>query len=225
MEASDDLLKGILADSPSPGTLFHVLSRMKEEGLLKQVIKECHKALDIYPRDIPLRRLLAETYIESARIADAESELNRVIALIDEFISSYALQAEVLIQQKRETEAAEILELYIAHRPNDVEAHRLLDTLRTPETISTESESDRKQEIPPQGSAEDEKLPEIATPTLAEIYFQQDRIQEALETYERLLVKNPDDVSSRKRLDELKALRDQEKDIRENERDRERGKK
>ncbi|RPI74134.1 MAG: tetratricopeptide repeat protein [Desulfobacteraceae bacterium] len=48
-------------------------------------------------------------------------------------------------------------------------------------------------------------LPEIATPTLAEIYFNQGLVQDALNTYEKVILKNPQDRRSHQRLQEIKA--------------------
>ncbi len=48
-------------------------------------------------------------------------------------------------------------------------------------------------------------LPEIATPTLAEIYFNQGLVQDAINTYEKVILKNPRDRRSYQRLQEIKA--------------------
>lgn len=134
MKTSGSLFDEILAGAPSHGTLILVLSRMKEEGHFKRVIQECLKALETYPCDIPVRRLLAETYFESGRISQAESELNRVIAQIDELAApAYRLQAELLVRQNREREAIAPLKCYLAHRSDDTEARRVLEGLETPE--------------------------------------------------------------------------------------------
>lgn len=188
MERSASLFDEILAGAPSPGTLFLILARMKEEGHLKRVIQECLKALETFPHDIPLRLLLAETYFESGRIPQAESEVNRVTALIDDLAPVFRLQAEILLRQDRGNEAVAPLKRYLAHRPDDTEAHRLLEELQTPGKMITE----------------DVGLPEIATSTLAEIYVQQGRIQEAIDTYKNVISRNPDDRTSRDRLIELK---------------------
>jgi len=47
---------------------------------------------------------------------------------------------------------------------------------------------------------------EIATSTLAEIYYNQGQINEAVSTYKKVLLNNPDDKESRARLSELNAL-------------------
>ena len=50
-----------------------------------------------------------------------------------------------------------------------------------------------------------DNLPEIATPTLAEIYFNQALVQDAINTYEKVILKNPQDRRSYQRLQEIKA--------------------
>ena len=46
---------------------------------------------------------------------------------------------------------------------------------------------------------------DVATPTLAEIFYSQGQIHEAISTYEKILLNNPGDKASIKRLVELKA--------------------
>jgi len=133
MEISDPLYSEILANGPSPGTLFLVLSRMKENGQMKEVIQECLKALSLYPNDIYIRTLLAESYLEEDQLTQAESELEKVVARIDDLISAYILQAEIFIRQKRTQEAVKALKVYLAHHPDDDSALYLLNELRVKE--------------------------------------------------------------------------------------------
>ncbi len=191
MNNSNTFLEDILDSSPSPGTLFLVLSRLKDQGDLERVIKECRRALEIYPEDLYLRRLLAETYFDSGMIPQAGEEIEKVIQGVDDLISSYSLQTEILIRQEREKEAIESLRLFLAHRPADRDALRLMESLGPLDETSEGS-----------GPA----LPDIATPTLAEIYLDQGQLDRAIETYEKVIAGNPDDPSILKRLDELRGM-------------------
>ena len=191
MDNPNTFLEDILDSSPSPGTLFLVLSRLKEEGDLERVIKECRRALEIYPEDLYLRRLLAETYFDSGMIPQAGEEIKKVIQGVDELISSYSLQTEILIHQEREKEAIESLRLFLAHRPDDRDALRLMESL---------GPLDETSEGPGPAS------PDIATPTLAEIYFDQGQLKRAIETYEKVIAGNPENPSILKRLDELRDM-------------------
>ncbi|MBW2610159.1 MAG: tetratricopeptide repeat protein [Deltaproteobacteria bacterium] len=230
MEISDDLFNRLLANGPSPGTIFLVLSRMKEEGQLRRVIQECLRALDVYPHDLHLRQLLAEAYLETDQISMAEAELDNVIFQINEQITSYRLQAKIYTRQKREQEAVEVLKIYLAHKPDDQEALQILETLQPSEEIPAEPAPPMEEVPDPVEEVTDEiaappteeDLPEIATPTLAEIYFDQGQIKEAAATYEKILAQNPDNDRFRQRLDALKAMIPAEKEIEEKVEDRSR---
>ncbi len=214
MASTDDLYREILTDGPSPKTLYHLLSKLKEEGQLKRVIQESLKALTNYPNDIHIRRLLAESYFEVGFISQAEGELERVTELLAELAGTYKLQAEIYMKQKRKEEAMKALEIYLAHRPDDQEAQNLLNALRPEEEaplekpqlpaedIDTAFEEEMAQEAP----APEEEGFEIATPTLAEIYFEQGQIEEAIRTYEIVVAQNPEDEPSKERLKELRAM-------------------
>jgi tetratricopeptide (TPR) repeat protein len=119
---------------------------MKENGQMKEVIQECLKALSVYPNDIHIRTLLAESYLEEGQLSQAESELEKVVARIDDLISAYILQAEIFIRQKRTQEAVKALKLYLAHHPDDDSALYLLNELQTtsPDLVSMERPDERK---------------------------------------------------------------------------------
>jgi tetratricopeptide (TPR) repeat protein len=130
MEDIHAVFNEILAKGPSPGTLLLVLSRMKKRGELKEVIRECRRALSINPDDIHIRRLLAEAYLEEGELSQAGLELEKVTARIDELISCYSLQAEIFHKQGRDREAVQAVKLYLAHRPDDEGGIALLGRLQ-----------------------------------------------------------------------------------------------
>jgi tetratricopeptide (TPR) repeat protein len=207
METFDDLFNKILANGPSPGTILIVLSKLKEEGQLRRVIQECHSALDVYPHDIPLRQLLSDAYLETGQILLAEKELDNITSQIDDLITSYRLQAKIYAKQKRDEEAIKALKIYLAHKPEDQEALQLLEALQPivePPVELTPLIEEVAEEISVPPTEED--LSEIATPTLAEIYFDQGQLKEAVATYENIVAENPDNDRFRQRLDELKAM-------------------
>jgi len=192
MENSDDLYSNILTDGPSPSTLFLILSRMKKTGQLKEVIQECLRALSIYPNDIYIRRLLAETYFEDGQLSQAESELDKVIARFNDLISCYSLKARIFLQQGRESEALAALKLYLSHRPDDQTALNLYNQLQTTLTPFKEKKG----------------MPDIDSVNIAENHLDQGRIEEAIETYKRIIAQNPDNITFRERFDEIKGIMD-----------------
>ena len=238
MSASDDLHTKILSHGPSSDTLFILLTRMKKEGELRKVIQACVRALDMYPSDIRIRKLLAEAFLEAGFLSQAEEEMQKVTRQITELATIFKRKAEVLAKQQRSEEALEAAQTYLAHYPDDQDALRLLEDVSPPEEDSVEAPPEEPEEAetmpeeaepipetypePPEDVeaqtapseitpllAEEEEpqtpSPDIATPTLAEVYVDQGQIEEAIKTYERVLEQNPDDEQSRERLQELQA--------------------
>ncbi len=216
MTDQDDLYSQVLTSGPSPGTLVLVLSKLKEAGRLIKVIEECLKALNLYPKDIQIRRLLAETYFEAGLTSQAETELEKVTIQIDDLVSSYKLQAELYAKQGKKMEAFEALKLYLAHRPDDQEALNLLETLEPIEEAM---------DVEPASHAQGGEPPKISTVTLAEIYYNQGQIEEAMDIYEKVVAQNPEDQRARIRLKELKAMKVADGEIGDEEFDRLRQKK
>ncbi|MEE9421276.1 MAG: tetratricopeptide repeat protein [Desulfatiglandaceae bacterium] len=210
MGKSDDLIGQILSHGPSQGTLFLVLRKMGQEGRYSEVIQECLKALDRYPDDIRLRILLAESYFEVGSVGQAEEELEKGISMIEDLISSYKLKANIYVREKRPEEAADALKLYLAHKPQDQEALDLLEQVRPVQRDTGEVPEEPPEEEPPSEKGDEDVSSELATPTLAEIYYNQGQIHETISTYERVLLDNPDDTASMERLSELKALINEE---------------
>jgi len=105
---------------------------MKEEGRSSEVIRECQKALSLYPDDLHLRTLLAESYLDLGFIGLAETELATVTSRLGDLASAYKLQAEIYTKQQRAEEAVWALNQYLAHRPDDHEALELLDKIKSP---------------------------------------------------------------------------------------------
>ena len=289
MEKSNDLLGEILNNGPSQGTFFLVLKKMKEQGQSSEVIRECQKALSIYPDDLRLRTLLAESYLDLGFIGLAETELATVTSRLGDLVSAYKLQAEIYTKQQRTEEAVWALNQYLVHRPDDHNALDLLDKIKPPmegekpketqavedfahteearieeqtitgtpeiiedvvrapeediesehvlespelfedvvysqeedilesvvipEDITRALEEDMDEEVvvaelPEERLNQEEKdeFAELATTELAEIYYNQGLINEAINTYELALLTNPDDKTSMERLAELKAL-------------------
>ena len=202
----------ILSHEPSQSTLYLALKKMKEKGRANEVIQECLKTLNIYPDDIRLRSLLAESYLEIGFIDQAEAEMDKVISRINDLIPAFKSQAKIYTKQNRFKDATESLKKYLVHKPDDQDALDLLGRIKQVEEGAE-----------PKGDV----FTEIATPTLAELYYSQGQIQEAISTYEKILSKNPEDKATMHRLAELHTLTSEQtrKQIRDNDKVKEEKKK
>jgi tetratricopeptide (TPR) repeat protein len=189
MRPLDEIYDEILNKPVTPRASLLLIKGLKEEGKRQMVIKACQKALEFFPDDISIRRVLAETYVEEGSIDLAQKELTRLCEQIDELSSVLKLQAEVFIEEGKTKKARECLELYLAHHRSDKEAAQVLSKLSSPL----------------------KKEPSILpTSTLAEIYYKQGELEAAIRIYEQTVKAFPDDEKAKRRLDELRKIREAE---------------
>lgn len=228
MDIPENSIKEILEKDPSQGTLYVLLTIMKEDGRHSLVISECLKALLRFPDDLALRKILAESYMADGRLVEAETELGRVTEGIKDLAEVYRSQAEIFVRQKREDFAVDSLRQYLSFYPEDEDAALLLEELEstrevppvelTEEQVETEVleiqeeigadilETEEPVDTGILETQEQEEFPEIITATLAETYFEQGKLVEAREIYEKLIENAPEDMALKTRLDEISAL-------------------
>lgn len=166
----------------TPEARLILLEILKKGGKPERVIKACRNALKLFPDDISIRKLLAETYYEQGSIELTERELKKISKEIDKLALIFKLKAEVLKNEDKVEEAIESLKLYLAHHSNDQEAADLLSEL---------------------SASPEEKASVLPTPTLAEIYYNQGELEEAIRMYQKLVNEFPDDEKLKSRLKEL----------------------
>jgi len=173
----------------SPKLRLILLEILKKEGKSERVIKACMKALESFPHDVDIRKLLAETYFEQGSIGLAEAELGKLCKQVDELSSVFKFQAELFRKEDRIEEAIDCLKIYLAHHSSDQEAAKLLSELSSPR---------------------EEEPSVLPTSTLAEIYYKQGELGEAIKMYEQVVGASPDDEKSKIRLNELKQIKEAE---------------
>lgn len=208
MADTEDVFNEILNHGPSADSLLIVLTRMKKEGRLNRVVQECIKFLRVYPDDIRLRFLLAESYLGIGFIGLAEAELKKVISMIEKLIPAHKMLATIYIKQKRLAEAADMAKHYLAYHPSEPEALKLLEEIELP---ILSDEVPLKVERPTDDVVREVDEPidavvDFATPTIAELYHAQGQLSAAISTYENVLRNNPDDGESLRRLNELRRM-------------------
>jgi len=108
--------------------------------------------------------------------------------------------AAIYETQHRYEEAISNIRRYLVYFPDDPEALALLE-----KSLSSIH-------MAPVGESAGDFFDDLATSTIAEIYFDQGQLDAAVSVYEKLVVKNPHDEKSLVRLQELKALAQSEGD-------------
>jgi len=169
----------------TPKARIILLEILKKEGKPEKVIQACLKALESFPDDISIRKILAETYFEQKSIELAKVELEKISKEINELTVIFKLHAELFKEENMVEEAINSLKLYLAHHSNDQDAARLLSELSAPPK---------------------EEASILPTSTLAEIYYKQGQLEEAIKIYTQVVKDFPDDEKYKNRLEELKAI-------------------
>ena len=204
----DDIFEKILYHGPSSRTVVLILAKIKEQGRLKDVVRECRRFLHVDPDDVGLRRLLAEAYEEMGFFTLAQSQWEQVTRIIDDMTTVYRSLAKLYARQRQYAEAAGMLRHYLAHHPGESDALALLremEAARPPEQMGSENQIPDEKAAP----TEDETggmLVDLATPTIAELYYSQGQMEAAVQTYEHVVQAHPEDRESLRRLNHLKEI-------------------
>jgi len=204
MEDNTALYDEILKNGPSQSTLHIILARMKDEGRVNEVIRWCMTFLRVYPKDVYLRMVLAESYLEMGSMGQAETEFVKVSSMINDLLPVYSRLAGIYAGQKRFREAAGAAEMFLSHHPEDAEMRELLQEVERAGDAFGKAAEVPDQTWPVLPDDDEETLVPFATPTIAELYFSQGQLDAAVETYERVMKEHPDDGTSARRLSQLK---------------------
>jgi tetratricopeptide (TPR) repeat protein len=216
MTDQDALFDKIVRHGASSETLRILLAEYKKSDNPGKALQECIKAVRIYPQNLFLRQMLAESYVEMGFLSQAEMELEKLTSQMEVLIDAYKLQANLYQKQNRREDALRSLRVYLAHCPEDYEALEVYEVLQPPGPVmeapavdngepapleKTQAVLEEKTELP-----EETATSEIATSTLAEVYVNQGEIEEALNIYQRVLTRNPQHEKTRQRIEELGAM-------------------
>lgn len=185
MTTLDEIYDEIVDKIATPKARIILLEILKKEGKPEKVIRACLKALESFPDDISIRKFLAETYFEQRSIELAKVELEKITREINELSSVFKLEAELFKEANMVEEAINSLKLYLAHHSDDQDAVRLLSELSAPPK---------------------EEVSILPTATLAEMYYKQGELEEAIKIYAQVVKDFPDNENYKNRLEELKAI-------------------
>lgn len=228
MDELELLLDEIFENDPSAETAYLVLSKLKDKTRPEFITQRCRRALKAHPNHVGLRTLIAEAYTESGLLAKASEELEKLSATLGGMFGVYFKLARAFKEKGRDKEAVQLLMTYLAVRPEDEEALSLLRSIQPSEPeepasavetveqeVSPAPEPTREPESYPVDEEEEEaeveaSFTEIATATLAELYFNQGELNSAIETYKKVVARNPGDEPAMARLRELEAMHEKE---------------
>jgi tetratricopeptide (TPR) repeat protein len=92
VEELDKIYEEIKDNIATPKAWLIFAESLKKAGNPERVIMACKKVLEVFPDDMDIRRLLAETYFEQGYDELAEIELERLSRKINQLSPIYKLQ-------------------------------------------------------------------------------------------------------------------------------------
>lgn len=174
------LSERLQGDPDSP--LFLPLARAyQSEGKLEEAIDLCLKGLKRHPSYVSARVALGALYLEAGNLEEGALELKRAIGEAPQNLLARRLLADIYERRGERAAALETLEQLARLSPLGRELEERMARLRG-----------REEPVPagaPEGAAVEEALP---TESLAKLYESQGLFAEALETYEKLLERDPE---------------------------------
>ena len=185
MSALNGIYDEIVNKIATPSARLILLKILKSEGESERLIKACLNVLNSFPDDISIRKLLAETYFEQGSVDLAKIEIEYITNQINNLSSVFKLQCEIFRKEDRTEDAINSLQLYLAHNSQDEAAIQILSELTT---------------------SPKEEISVLPTSTLAELYYKQGELEEAIKIYEQVIRKFPDEEEAKKRCNELKQI-------------------
>lgn len=218
MKMDNSLMDEILASNPSPSTVRVILGKFMENGSYTRVIQEGTKALHAVPDDIGMMLFLSRAYAKSGFLGQAEDMLSKACSQIDSLATAYKDLAKLYVRQGRTSQAMEAIKKFLAHYPDDAEALELLKQCQPSRAVERTEETPENmpptppEEAEPVMASDAADLQELATPTLAEIYFSQGQLEDAIQIYESILARHPDDCQAAQRLKEIRAMVQKQKE-------------
>ncbi|NOX36996.1 MAG: tetratricopeptide repeat protein [Calditrichaeota bacterium] len=152
--------------------------------------------------------------------ADREAAAGESEAVSGEELLNFSQVVEDIISERkeeisREQEVAGEEESFLETEPKLQETPEQITEPETPEQITEPETPPAEKQVTEESAEQPEEgkfsKPPIITPTLGEIYISQGRFEEAIEVFQKLLEKDPDNPRFQRKIREIRALIEKEK--------------
>ena len=201
---------------PAQGSM--VFAR-RAEALLREeraadALRVLTEGLELHPDFIAGFIVMARVYQEMGKLSEARTALENVLNLDSCCPSARHLLAMIAESRHESAECSRHLAVLIEQEPWDEEFQSTSSRMVIPVEAPVQEEAPRVRvdHLAPKYADEDLEedeieeegaVPNVATVTLAEIYFQQGLKEQAAQIYRQLLERQPDNETVKKRLEEI----------------------
>jgi len=212
---------GTAGERPDSSLFVQWAEALRLQGKCDEAIQACREGLEKMPDALPGRLLLGRCYLEKGMFAEARGELEIVAQVVEECLPVYKLLSQVYLEEKDVDKALEVLRktLYFpapeegkSKKVTPLEMGLLHRGSRPP--FSTPPPF-QKPPLPSHPPATEDKVeekeeeteasqPPIPTDTLADIYLKQGHLDRALDVYQDILAKDPQNAGVKEKYETLR---------------------
>ena len=187
--AYEILLEGIQKFPRYALALVKIGEVLFEQGSYESALAYLETAINIQKDNVPALKLIALCYEKMEKFDKALKIYERLVELGDE--ASKSKMIELVSRVKVESNEIENLVEDLGSKNEEIPTIDLND--------SEESDDDATVEI----DSEDDTAEEEATITLAKLYEKQGYINDAIDTYKKIIEKEPDNIEAKEALERL----------------------
>jgi|GEM_PF-1604458 tetratricopeptide (TPR) repeat protein len=196
----------ILKKTPHSYLFVPLANAYIEKGEPEKAIAVAQEGLLAHPDYISAKMVLAKAFYDCQRIADAKKESLEVLQAKPDNLLAHKILIDIYMSENDQKKAGELIERLKELSPGDTNMELLISSLEI-KLNQASSEKAPKEEF---GEKEQPDSNDLNTETLAKIYEDQELYDKALETYQKILDKRPDDESIQKKIEELKSKKAKE---------------
>jgi tetratricopeptide (TPR) repeat protein len=199
-EISD--LKKKLEDDPNSLVFAPLAEAYRKEGSLEDAYRVCSKGLEKNPDYSNGHLVLGRIYQGQSKLDNAVLEFKKVLEFDPENLMAHSLLGLLFMQKSDFKAAIDEYQAILTLTPDDDETQKLLKIAIEKAANVSQVESTVKQ-VP---AEKEENSHGMASITMAELYLKQGHQDKAIETYEELLKKEPNNTNAKQKLIDLRKM-------------------
>lgn len=212
-------LKKKLQQNPDSLIFVPLADAYRRAGMLDEAIEICKKGLEKHQSYTSARVVLGRIYTEKNMIDEAIEELKRVEAVDVDNIMVHSMLGNAYLKKKRYAEAIEQFQKVLSLNPEDLDTQeKLKEALaakQEPEKVNKQPQPEPKQQTQTQAKVEtqpkkEEKISDDIQKSLkaAELYTKKEDFEKAIEIYNEILSKDPENLIVQQRLREVYSFQE-----------------
>ena len=194
-------LKKKLEDSPDSLIFISLADAYRKHGELEEAYRVCKKGLEKHSSNASAHIVLGRIFMEQSKIQEAIHEFDKILESDPENMMAHSLLGSVYVKKGDYQAAIDEYQKILSLNPDDEEIQVFLKkAIEQAAAVQKSDPEDKQRPIPTEKKPSDSSS--TASLTIADLYMKQDHVDKAIEVYEELLVKDPQNSLVRQKLAE-----------------------